>query len=351
MQIIESPRSKEFIRHLHGLSLLKKTVIANSLVVLLGAIAGVYLTRALAERHSGLLLIVVFSTVGSAITILVNYVVFSSHFRPLVELSHALDEIKRGQKAREAIAGVRQSGFSGVLQSVRTLLDLIEDDSLFFSARLLSSIEVERQRISRELHDNTSQVLAATLLRLALLEKSFPREAEAMRASLGDIRDLIGNALDQLKSVVYDLRPAMLDDLGLVPALNWYLKKCVERPGVEVSLTCEGTKARLPHQVEIALFRVAQEALANAVKHADARRIEVIIELQPGFVALKIFDNGRGFDLHQARGRGLGLLSMRERIGLFDGQFNIVTAPGRGTRVYAVVPLDGLEATPKEEGA
>jgi signal transduction histidine kinase len=153
-------------------------------------------------------------------------------------------------------------------------------------------------------------------------------------------RSLIKQALDQLKAAVYDMRPAMLDDLGLTAALRWYAKARADQPGLAVITNLDEAGARrLPPQIEIALYRVGQEALANVVKHASASRVDLGLEIKPGFAALTIFDNGRGFDLAEARGRGLGLLSMRERISQLGGRFNIVTEPGGGTRVYAVVTL------------
>ena len=330
------------------LSLLKKTVITNSAVVLLGAIAGTYLTRALADRQPGWALAVLFSTAGACITFLANYLAFWDHFRPLVELNRALEAIRRGQEARRAIEGVRASGFSSVLDSVRTLMDKVEDESLQFSARLLGSIEAERQRIGRELHDDTSQILAAALLKLDLAERHLAVEAAPTRTSLGAARDLVERALDQLKVVIYDLRPAMLDDLGLAAALRWYAKARAEAPGLEVHTRFDEGLGRLPAPIETALYRVGQEALANAVKYALATRVDVELEVKPGYAVLRVFDDGKGFDLTQARGRGLGLLSMQERIGLLGGRFNVVTEPGRGTRVYAVVPLP--DAGPVTEG-
>jgi two-component system, NarL family, sensor histidine kinase UhpB len=332
----------EVTTRFRGLSLLKKTLIVNSSVVLLGAVAGTYLTRLLAARHSGLTLALLFFICGAIITILANYLAFWDHFRPLVELSRALDAIRAGQEARLAIRGVRTSGFGEVLDSVRTLLDRIEDDSLQFSARLLGSIEGERQRIGRELHDDTSQILAASLLSLGLAERRAPPEAAALRQGLATARDLVQRSLDQLKIVIYDLRPAMLDDLGLAAALRWYVKARVETSGVQVEARIEEASAqrRPPPHVEIALYRVAQEALANVVRHAEAKRVELGLELKPGFAALTVFDDGKGFNLEEARGRGLGLLSMRERVLQLAGQFNIVTEPGLGTRVYAVIPVD-----------
>jgi len=319
-------------------SLLRKTLVANSAVVLLGAIAGTYLTRQLAGRHSSVLLALGFFTFGALITILVNYVGFWDHFRPLLELSRALEAIRIGQEARRAVEGVRASGLVDLLASTRALLDRVEDDSLQFTARLLGSIEAERQRIGRELHDNTSQILAAALLKIDLSERWLATDLVAAREALGSARALASQAFDQLKAAVYDLRPAMLDDLGLAAALRWYAKARVEQPGLEVVMHLEEA-ARLPAPLETALYRVGQEALANVVEHAGAQRVELGLEVRSGYVALTVFDDGRGFDLAQARGRGLGLPSMRERVAQFGGRLNVVTEPGAGTRVYAVVEL------------
>ena len=335
-------------KRFRGLTLLKKTLIVNSSVVLLGAIAGTHLTRVWAERHSGVTLALAFFSCGAVITIVANYLAFWDHFRPLVELSRALEAIRAGQEARSAIRGVRAADFGEVLASVRTLLERIEDDSLQFSARLLGSIESERQRIGRELHDNTSQIIAAALLSLGLLERQLPADATAARDALATARNLVQCSLDQLRAVIYDMRPAMLDDLGLVAALRWYVKARVEPSNVRVMMRLEETAGRPRPQptVEIALYRVAQEALANAVRHAQAGQIELGLVLKPGYAALTVFDDGKGFDLDEVRGRGLGLLSMRERVTQLGGQLNVVSERGLGTRVYAVIPLEQMEGIP-----
>jgi len=320
------------------LTLFQKTMLLNFAVVLLGAVAGTYLTRALATRASGLVLALAFFTCGAFVTFLVNYLAFWDHFRPLMELSRALDAIRDGQRAREAIAGVRASGLLDVIASASTLLEQAEDASLQFSARLLGSIEAERQRIGRELHDNTSQILAAAMLNLGLVERQLAA-GEGARVSVEPARALLKQALDQLRGAIYDLRPAMLDDLGLAAALRWYARARADQPGLEIVSSLDEGPARLPPQIETALYRVGQEALANAVQHAAATRIELGLEIKPGFASLTVFDNGRGFDLAEARGRGLGLTTMRERITQLGGRFNIVTEPGAGTRVYALVTL------------
>lgn len=339
------PPLAQAVMRFRGLSLLKKTFIVNSSVVLLGAIAGTHLTQQLGARHSGLTLALIFFTCGAVITIVANYLSFWDHFRPLVELSRALDSIRAGQEARVAIKGARAAGFGEVWRSVRTLVDRIEDDSLQFSARLLGSIEGERQRIGRDLHDNISQLIAASLLSLGMVERQLPREAAAAREALDTARDLVGSSLDQLKAVIFDLRPAVLDDLGLAAALRWYVKARVEPSGLQVTTEFDlvpGLPRPAP-EVEIALYRVGQEALANAVNHAQACHVTLGLVLRLGYASLHVLDDGRGFDPEEVRARGLGLISMRERITRLGGRLNVVTQTGLGTRVYAVVPL-GPEA-------
>lgn len=328
---------------LQRLSLLKKTMLVNSAVVLLGAIVGTTITRKLGGTHSGWTLVLAFFTCGAVVTILVNYLAFWNHFRPLLELERALQLARKREEAGRAGEGLRAEADRGLIAAVRRVLDRIEDDSLQFSAKLLTYIESERRRIGRELHDDTSQILAAALLALGVAERHLAVDTASSRRSLESARELIERALDQLKVVIYDLRPAMLDELGLLAALRWYLKARVERPGLEVLSHFDVRPERLPAEIETALYRVAQEALANAVQHSDAQHIEFWLEVKPGYAALRVFDDGRGFDLNQARGQGLGLLSMRERIELLGGRFNVVTEPGLGTRVYAVIPLPEAE--------
>ena len=135
----------------------------------------------------------------------------------------------------------------------------------------------------------------------------------------------------------------MLDDFGLVPTLRWYIQSHLQGAGPEIVTDFDEAGLRLPGDVETALYRVTQEALANAVKHADATKIHVRLVTKPGFVSLAVIDNGTGFDqdaaLHGNGHLGVGLLSIKERVELAGGSLNIESAVGRGTRLYVVVPL------------
>ena len=143
----------------------------------------------------------------------------------------------------------------------------------------------------------------------------------------------------------------MLDDIGLAPTLRWYIKSHLQDVGPTIVADFEGATLRLPGEVETALYRIAQEVLSNAVRHAAATKIVIRLEVRPGYADLAVIDNGLGFDpevtLHDPGRRGVGLLSIRERVELLGGTVNIVSAIGRGTRVYTVIPFDNDQPAEK----
>jgi signal transduction histidine kinase len=213
--------------------------------------------------------------------------------------------------------------------------------------RVLSAQEGERERVARDLHDSTGQSLAAVLLSLELLDEQLPIGSSAARQSLRRSRDLATSALTELRALIADLRPALLDDLGLVPALRAFANQRLEEQGVDVSFAVT-LPQRLPPEVEIALFRIVQEALTNVAKHAHAHHVTVELGQHDGRLEAIISDDGRGFDADQARadavqGAHVGLLGMRERAELLGGEVRISAQPGHGCTVRVRVPLAPLE--------
>lgn len=209
--------------------------------------------------------------------------------------------------------------------------------------KLITAQEDERRRIARELHDEAGQALTALILNLEMAEHAQERMDPAQ---LRRLRGIAEDTLAELRRLIYDLRPTILDDLGLAAAVRWYVKESVEPQGLEVTMTIDGTDERLPHLVETAVFRIVQEALTNILKHAQARRAEVEIHLRPSDVRLRISDDGRGFDLSAVTARrdgGLGVIGMRERAELLGGRLQVTSGP-QGTRVEAVIPVGGMDA-------
>lgn len=207
------------------------------------------------------------------------------------------------------------------------------------SSQVLSAQEEERKRIARELHDDTAQALTSVLVRLRLLEHS--ASDKRLRSGLGELRDITGVALEGVRRMAIDLRPPMLDDLGLEVALQAHLEDFSRRWPIKTKFT-GGRLGRLPAEAELALYRIVQEALSNVAKHAEASRVEVRLTRTGGRLRLMIEDDGNGFDVEAIRGSresGLGLFGMEERLALIGGILKVESTVGGGTRVSADVPL------------
>jgi signal transduction histidine kinase len=202
--------------------------------------------------------------------------------------------------------------------------------------RVVTAQEGERRRLARELHDETGQALTSILLGLRAVEEA--GSGEDARAAVGAVRDLVRSTLQDVRQLAVDLRPSALDDFGLVPALERLVDTFREQTGIAVDF--ESTlPARLPPELETALYRIVQESLTNVVKHARAERVGVVLTRKENAVAVVIEDDGVGFEPGAAREGGLGLVGMRERIGLLGGRLEIESRPGSGTTFSAEVPL------------
>ena len=203
--------------------------------------------------------------------------------------------------------------------------------------RAVRAQEAERKRLARELHDETGQALTSILLGLAAVESS--KTAEEAHAAAGELRSLVVETLQSVRRLAVELRPSALDDFGLEPALRRLGETVREGGTLDVQVETRLGAVRLPADVETALYRIVQEALTNAVKHAGANHVSVVVTRKSTSVHVMIEDDGGGFDLRTASTPGLGLLGMRERVELLDGNFEIDTAPGAGTTLIVELPL------------
>jgi signal transduction histidine kinase len=211
--------------------------------------------------------------------------------------------------------------------------------------KTITAQEEERKRIARELHDEWAQTLAALTVNLDQASKALPDEMAWHKEQLNRTHTVTVDALKALRQLILDLRPAVLDDLGLVPAIRWYAEIHLEANGMAVDFHTSGSQQRLSPGIETALFRITQEAINNIEKHAHAQETAICLELQADQVSLSIQDDGQGFDVEQVlRGEGktcgLGLLGMRERATLLGGSLRIDSGPGHGTRIRVEVPVD-----------
>ena len=203
--------------------------------------------------------------------------------------------------------------------------------------RVVEAQELERRRLARELHDETGQALTSILLGLKPLEEALADHPA--RASLIELREHVVNALQDVRRLAVELRPAVLDDFGLVPALERLADSFAEQAEIRVDFHSALGAARLPTDVESTLYRVVQESLTNIVKHAQAQNVSVSISRRDSAVVAVIEDDGAGFDPRGVREDGFGFLGMRERLALLDGRLEIESRPGAGTTIVAEVPL------------
>jgi len=209
--------------------------------------------------------------------------------------------------------------------------------------KAINAQEDERKRIARELHDDTSQALAALLY--AAEEVLDMDDIEEIKRKLPGMHELTQHTLDGVHKMIFNLRPSMLDHLGLVPALRQFAKARLEPKGTQVIIEESPSQRRLPPEVETALFRVVQEAVSNCARHAAARQVCICLHFDASNASVTVEDNGIGFDvqemkLSQDSGRGLGLLGMIERVELLGGELEIDSNPGQGTKIDIRVPVE-----------
>ncbi len=210
--------------------------------------------------------------------------------------------------------------------------------------KVIGAQEEERRRMARELHDETSQALTALILSLKTASQAVPASEAGLVDKLHDLETVARGLLDNVHRLIFDLRPSVLDDLGLVAAVRWYAESRLGPVGTRVHLETEGTERRLPSQIETAVFRVTQEALTNVARHAEAENTAISLSFEDAVLRVEVEDDGKGFDVAAVERnadstRGLGLLGMRERIALLDGSLNIDSAPGGGTTISVEVPI------------
>ncbi len=224
-----------------------------------------------------------------------------------------------------------------VSEAERTRAEKAEHELRRLSNQLVRVQEEERKTISRELHDEVGQILTGLRMELGTLS---PNEGdEAFRQRLESVKRLAEEALRSVRNLALLVRPSMLDDLGLEPALRWQTREFSRRCGIPVSLAIEGKLDSLPEALRLCLYRAIQEALTNCGKHADASRVIVKVSHVDDRVSASVQDNGRGFDKFRLQTHGLGLVGMGERVRALQGTITVSSEPGRGTLISLEVPL------------
>jgi signal transduction histidine kinase len=215
---------------------------------------------------------------------------------------------------------------------------------------VISTQEEERRRIARGLHDEISQALTSLAVNLEAVAYALPLDTDEVKARLKGIQSIAISTLDEIHKVIWELRPTLLDDLGLIAAVEWLAETHLEAAGVKVHLETAGAERRLPNNVETAIFRIIQEAVTNIIRHANAESACISLEFEEASVRVHIEDDGGGFDIDEAMsatrgGRGLGLLSMKERAELLSGILKIKSQPGQGAQIDLEIPVNWDEGS------
>jgi two-component system, NarL family, sensor histidine kinase UhpB len=331
-------------KRLTGFSIFQRILLGNTLIICAGAVFGTLLTRHLTGIAADLWLILFFSFSGILLTLLINTLILYTSLGPLRELRHSVQHLDRKpvllQDPCPDIADLAEA-----LNSLILTLDERTRRLEALSQRTLSAQEEERKHIARSLHDDTAQALAMLILDLERLEQQLPPGQAQLSARLIEARLLAVSTLKELRTIIAGLRPSILDDLGLFPAIRWYARNMLEAEGVRVEVQAPDGEPPLPPELALTLFRITQEAVNNVLKHAGAGCVSIALLHKPGQVSLLIADDGSGFDVsqsaQQAVGLGrLGLLGLQERAELVGGALSIDSAPGQGTRLQVDIPLE-----------
>jgi len=248
------------------------------------------------------------------------------------------------QKAEKLISqvGVVLSYLNGGLHDLSLKIGEMQQTQQM-ALDIIRAQEEERKRVAREIHDGPAQTMANIIMRAEYCLKLLDRDPEKVREELLALQNIVMLSLQDVRMIIFDLRPMVLDDLGLAPALKRYFASYKEQYGLEIEFLFFGQERRLESTIEIALFRIIQEAVNNIKKHARVKSAVVKMEMQPDKITVSIRDTGKGFDLNSVQGgkngNGYGLVGMRERVQLLNGEMKINTAPGKGTCISITIPL------------
>ncbi|WNF22624.1 sensor histidine kinase [Mesobacillus jeotgali] len=211
-----------------------------------------------------------------------------------------------------------------------------------FGLKIIEAQEDERKRLSREIHDGPAQMMANVMMRSDLIERVYKeRGAEEAIQEIRSMKKMVRSALYEVRRIIYDLRPMALDDLGLVPTLKKYLQTIEEyHRTTRIQFTNLGDDRRLPSNYEVALFRIIQESVQNALKHAEAMTVQVKLDIKSEQIMAVIKDDGKGFDINESKPESFGLLGIRERVELLEGELTIHSKIGTGTLVIIQIPMN-----------
>lgn len=263
---------------------------------------------------------------------------------------------KTVQKADNLIAqvGAALGYLTGDLQNVSSQLEDLQHRQML-GLKIIKAQEDERQRVARDIHDGPAQLMSNVVLKAEICERMIDVDLEKARLELRNLKKIVRESIQDVRQIIYNLRPMSLDDLGLVPTLQRYIMTFQEDTGISVAFKAKGAFEDVKPLISLTVFRIVQESVNNVKKHAEASNVMINLDLMDKDLKLHINDNGRGFDLEKLKEKrddfvgGFGLFSMRERVDLLGGELDIISEPGKGTQLDIVLPLMQEEEDTNEQ--
>lgn len=285
-----------------------------------------------------------------AASIGLNHFLVKLALRPLGDLERTATRVWQGDlDARVEPSPIADRDMIRVGSTLNLLLDGLTADRArmrLLATQVLNAQDVERARIARELHDSTAQTLAAAMLQVSAGLRQADGNA-SLTERLQELRSLVETAMEEVRTLSHTIHPRVLDDLGLVAALEWLARTNRQGETPDVIVEAGDGAEDIPLAAASVLYRVAQESVRNAVQHAGAGEIRILLDSDGDVATLSVIDDGKGFDVESAEARrpGMGLFSIRERMALVNGTVDIQSVAGQGTRITATVPLAALRST------
>lgn len=260
------------------------------------------------------------------------------------ELERRLLTLEETIKRADHLVGQISVVLNYLTSDLKQVGEIVEDaiQKEYFGFRIIEAQEEERKRLSREIHDGPAQMLANVMMRSELIDRIYrERSAKEAMEEIRDLRKMVRSALYEVRRIIYDLRPMALDDLGLIPTLRKYLDTIEDynEGKTRITFISIGQEKRTASKLEVALFRLVQEAVTNALKHADATEIQVKIEFNNEHAILLVKDDGCGFNQEEKKENSFGLIGMKERVDLLDGTISVHSKINQGTLVMIKVPI------------
>ncbi len=333
------------------LSLFEKVILANSIMLIIEALAGLWVTSHTLEAHH-YLIDTTFLSLAALLGLAINVMLLRASFRPLFALLSTMRAVSAGKTSERA--GIVQSDaeINELAQAFNGMLDRLEAMRREQAMLILQAQEEERRRLALELHDESSQNLTALLVHIEILSQSLQTLPDSVMTrdsrkqldeGLCSLTGLTQHTLENIRTLAQQLRPTVLDDLGLKAAFRWLAEDARQRLQLAVELEIDGVEERsrggkLPVLYETALFRIAQECLTNVARHAHAQNVSISLTQKKSQISLRVRDDGCGYDPSQQH-TGLGIFGMHERASLLGGIVHIQSHAGHGTTVEAMLPL------------